>query len=101
MDVSEFTADNLQPYVGTDFRVVLAAGQECVLRMTQLTKVMDKHVDPRFTRDSFSIVLEGPRQPFLPQGTYQLQHEHLGVNHIFIVPTGPRPDGFRYEAVFT
>ncbi|MEO8035320.1 MAG: hypothetical protein ABI837_12870 [Acidobacteriota bacterium] len=101
MDVSEFTADNLQPFVGTDFRVELAAGGECLLRMTELTKIRDKHVDARFKRDSFSIVLEGPRQPFLPQGTYQLQHDNLGANHIFIVPTGPAPEGFRYEAVFT
>jgi hypothetical protein len=101
MDVSEFTADKLQPYVGTDFRIALSAGQQCVLRMTELTKIRDQHVDPRFNRDSFSIVFEGPRQPFLPQATYQLEHHELGTNHIFIVPTGPAPEGFRYEAVFT
>ena len=49
---------------------------------------------------SFSLLFTGPLNPFLPQRTYVLQHEKLGVFDLFIVPVGKDQNGFQYEAIF-
>lgn len=51
-------------------------------------------------RQPFNLMLHGPLEPFLPQGTYQFDHPALGAFEIFIVPLGPDPGGMRYQAVF-
>ena len=44
----------------------------------------------------------GPINPgYLPQHTYQFQHETMGVFDLFIVPIGPQENRMRYEAIFT
>jgi len=102
METGEFTADLLQPHVGTTFRLDAPDGKQYDLKLTAVTKVVDKHVDPRFGRDSFTLMFSGPAKPYLPQATYPMTHESLGGPHdIFIVPTGQTPDGFHYQAVFT
>ncbi|MCU1349274.1 MAG: hypothetical protein JWO56_2304 [Acidobacteria bacterium] len=102
MDVSEFTADNMQPYVGTTFRLQGPNGESCELELVEVKKVLDRHVDPRFRRDTFSIFLAGPAEPIFPQGTYPLTHDTIGgPNPIFIVPSARRDGGVVYEAVFT
>jgi hypothetical protein len=102
MDLSEFTADLLQPHVGTTFRLAAPDGTQHDLKLTKVTKVVDQHVDPRFHRDSFTLLFSGPAQPYLPQATYPLTHDSLGGPYeIFIVPTGQDATGFHYQAVFT
>jgi hypothetical protein len=100
MDLSEFTADLLQPHVGTIFRLDAPDGGQYDLTLTAVTKVVDKHVD-RSGRDSFTLMFSGPAKPYLPQATYPLTHESLGGPHeIFIVPTGQSQGAFYYQAVF-
>jgi hypothetical protein len=102
MDISEFTADLLKPHVGTTFRLDAPDGKQYDLTLASVTKVLDKHVDQRFRRDSFTLLFDGPPQPYLPQAIYPLTHDALGGPHgIFIVPTGRTANGYVYEAVFT
>jgi uncharacterized protein DUF6916 len=51
-------------------------------------------------RRQFSLVFRGPLQPFLPQATYRLEHQELGVLDLFLVPIGPDAEGMRYQAAF-
>lgn len=51
-------------------------------------------------QDSFSLVFQGGRDRFLPQGLYSLEHESLGSGMIFLVPVGETEDRYLYEAVF-
>lgn len=59
-------------------------------------------------RTPFSIVLHGPLQPVMPQGTYRLEHDAIGTIELFLVPIGPdipsepshAPTAMQYEAVF-
>jgi uncharacterized protein DUF6916 len=51
-------------------------------------------------RAQFSLVFSGPPQPFLPQGTYRLEHDELGALELFLVPIGPDADAMRYQAAF-
>jgi hypothetical protein len=51
-------------------------------------------------RSQFSLTFRGPATPFLPQGTYELDHAELGALSLFLVPLGPEGDEMRYEAAF-
>jgi hypothetical protein len=51
-------------------------------------------------QEQFSIVFRGPREPFLEQMTYELEHDTLGEVLIFLVPVKQEPESFYYEAVF-
>lgn len=51
-------------------------------------------------REAFVLTFRGPAEPYLPQGTYRLEHARVGANDIFIVPVGEGPDGYEYEANF-
>ncbi|MCU1245346.1 MAG: uncharacterized protein JWN02_1256 [Acidobacteria bacterium] len=101
MQLQMMTAENMTPLVGTIFRVNPPEGEGCDLRLENVRKVLDKHADARFRRDSFSLYFIGPPQPFLPQATYAMSHPTLGDVDLFIVPNARTADGFRYEAVFT
>lgn len=91
----------MSPYVGSIFRITVQ-GQTYELKLVEVLKTLDRHVDQRFKRDSFSMYFQGPPQPFFPQATYAFSHDALGGPHyIFIVPTSRGPEGFLYEAVFT
>jgi len=50
--------------------------------------------------ERFSVFFYGPGDIYIPQSTYTLEHERMGVFDIFIVPVGRDERGYRYEAVF-
>lgn len=50
--------------------------------------------------ERFSAFFRGPRQPYLPQRVYALEHDRMGAFELFLVPVASDEDGFRYEAVF-
>ena len=102
MQLNEITWQTMEPYVGGTFRIDFAGGQHVDLKLTDVKKVLDAHLDPRLTRDSFSLYFVGPAETLLPQAIYPLRHETLDDPlQIFIVPIGKVAEGFRYEAVFT
>jgi hypothetical protein len=51
-------------------------------------------------RESFSLLFLGPREQFIPQGTYPFGHDVMGEFPMFITPIESIPSGIRYEAVF-
>lgn len=102
MEISDFTTDNMTPLVGTSWRLDAPNGQQYELELVQVLKTLDKHIDPRFHRDTFSLQFIGPPDVLLPQAMYPLTHEAIGgPHHIFIVPLARDPRGYLYEAVFT
>lgn len=50
--------------------------------------------------ESFSLIFAGPRQQFLPQGTYTFESEQLGRFDLFIVPVGQTSSSIDYQAIF-
>ncbi len=50
--------------------------------------------------DCFILVFRGPRDPALPQGTYEFAHTQLGKFPLFITPGKISSQGQNYEAVF-
>lgn len=102
MDISEFTTENMQPLVGTPWKLEAPNGQTYELKLTEVVKTIDKHVDSRYLRDCFSLQFLGPAEPYLPQATYAMSNDAIGGPHsIFIVPVSRDAQGYRYEAVFT
>lgn len=48
----------------------------------------------------FALILRGPRDRPLAQGTYPLLHPEHGRLHLFVVPVGPDRAGLCYEVTF-
>jgi hypothetical protein len=55
---------------------------------------------PAGRRQPFSLVFRGPREPWLPQRIYRVEHPEIGSFEAFLVPIGPDPSGMRYELIF-
>lgn len=51
-------------------------------------------------QEIYSLFFKSPKEYFLPQRTYELEHERLGDVTLFLVPVEETEDGFRYESVF-
>ncbi|HEX7151343.1 MAG TPA: hypothetical protein VF618_07625 [Thermoanaerobaculia bacterium] len=97
-DLSQFTHENTQQYVGEVFTVQFA-NAVLELKLEDVQVLMEKHINPRMKRDTFAWHLRG--QGYAPQGTYVLQNEHFpGGLPLFIVPISQAPEGVLYEAVF-
>jgi len=101
MQLDTMTAETMMPLVGTIFHVNGPGGQSYDFELKDVQKVLDKHVDSRFRRDSFSLYFICAREPYLPQATYSMTHETLGELALFLVPNSRVQGGYRYEAVFT
>jgi len=50
---------------------------------------------------AFALLWQGPGEPGLAQGTYEVAHDEIGAHHMFLVPVDRTDDGFQYESVFT
>ena len=50
--------------------------------------------------ERFSLFFSGPADIYLPQRSYSLEHEQMGVLDIFLVPVARTEESLRYEAVF-
>ena len=89
----EFFAEN----VNTTFRVRLDSAQSLEVELVEMNsndQLQQKGVE------NFSVVFRGPRELFLPQRTYRMEHERAGEFDIFIVPIRGDTAGYYYEAVF-
>ncbi len=99
--LSDFTV-----HLGESFRVKLDS-HELVLELTEATRRCPPDWAPApDRREPFSLLFFDPLgspSGYLPQATYQFEHETLGITEWFIVPIGPRHDGagMQYEVIFT
>ena len=103
MDLSDLTAENTRPLVGTTFRLEPGDGKSLELTLDRVEVLAEKHHANRMKRDSFGMYFLGPPDLYIRQGMYSTFHETLGGPlPIFYVPIQRREDGrYEYEAVFT
>jgi hypothetical protein len=71
-----------------------------LLEVTERGAADSRQLGAATRQERFSIVFRGPRERLLQQGTYEMQHDHLGAFELFLVPVGQDRDGVYYEAVF-
>lgn len=93
----EPTLDTFTPAVGETFTVGGDEGAKIELLLVEATS---KDAGPHAPRPPFSLLFQGPADPFMPQATYRFEHGSLGVMEIFIVPLGHDEHGATYEAFF-
>lgn len=93
------TQENFTRQLHTRFRVRVDAPRPLELELVEVKGWRSGSIEQQ-GMERFSIYFTGPATPFLPQGTYTLEHEQMGVSEIFLVPLEQNASGFRYEAVF-
>lgn len=84
-----------QDLVESEFQVDDANGPACRLF---LARIEVRSNTPQ--HEDFSLILRGPGDVFLPQGTYLFNHPVTGAFDCFLVPFEEVQDGFMYAAVF-
>jgi hypothetical protein len=93
------TEENFTRQLHTRFRVRVDAPRPLELELVEVKGWRTVTAEQQ-GMERFSVYFTGPADLFLPQNTYMLEHEQMGVFEIFLVPIEPNTSGFRYEAVF-
>jgi hypothetical protein len=96
--LGELTHATFADCLGSQFRLHSGAPAPLEVDLIAVTP-LGVHGRPA-KREPFSIIFRGPRDFYLPQRIYKLEHPTLGVLEIFLVPIGPDDAGMRFEAVF-
>jgi len=92
------TEREFSQHVGTEFQVKLD-GRETELELIEVKGYVSQEIE-QGGMERFSVFFVGPRDPFLPQQVYRLEHERIGEFDLFLVPVAGDEKSFRYEAVF-
>jgi hypothetical protein len=95
--MSPLTEAEFSKHLNTKFRV--ASEQPIELILAKVEGYLSK-AHEQTGMERFSAFFKGPREPFLPQRVYALEHDRMGAFELFLVPVGTDENGFRYEAVF-
>lgn len=94
LDLAALTSTDFLPCTGQEFVVAGASP-------LRLDAVRSDSRDAPGARSPFALEFSAAHDGYLPQGTYALRHEVMGLLELFLVPLGPDPAGrMRYEAVF-
>jgi hypothetical protein len=91
------TEAEFSKHLNTKFRI--AGEQPIELELAEVKGYLS-HAHEQSGMERFSAFFRGPREPFLPQRVYALEHESMGAFELFLVPVAKDENGFRYEAVF-
>ena len=81
--------------LNTTFRIYL---DDSTSVEAELVEVSDLKLSAM--QERFAIVLRGPNDRFLGQGTRRFEHDELGEFDLFIVPISKDDNSTYYEAVF-
>ncbi len=93
--LDKLTKESFLPHLDAAFRLT-SVEPALELRLVEVEARWGKGP----TREPFSLVFLGPRDPVLPQRIYRLEHADLGALELFLVPVGRDGSGTRYEAAF-
>jgi len=91
------TEAEFSKHVNTKFRV--ASEPPIELELVEVKGYLSK-AHEQTGMERFSAFFNGPREPFLRQRVYELEHDQMGAFELFLVPIAEDKNGFRYEAVF-
>ena len=95
MDIGSAAPSDVEPLVGTPFRIDLAEDTAADLVLAAVERGPgDADARP------FHLLFRGGPNPPLPQGIQTLTNEDVGRLDLFLVPATPDADGPLYVAVF-
>lgn len=95
-DLNEMTADDFSALSDRTFAVTSAEPELSI----ELIEVKKLGAGER-VGGAFSLLWQGPKEPYLAQQTFQVSHPEIGEHAIFLVPVAEKTIGFQYEAIFT
>jgi Domain of unknown function (DUF6916) len=90
-----FTMETFSRQVNTRFSMRYGVSQTAELELTSVTDVGSSA-----RQIQFSLLFQGPHDAPIAQGTYNLEHDELGILDMFLVPVGKNANGIEYEAIF-
>jgi hypothetical protein len=91
------TEKEFSKHLNTKFRV--KGEQPIELELTEVKGYLAQS-NEQSGMERFSALFNGPGDRYLPQGTYELEHDAMGAFDLFLVPIAKDEKGLRYEAVF-
>ncbi len=89
--------------LGERFRIVVDADNALdveLIEAVELPSHADENDEDSIRRDPFSLLFLGPKESYLPQRMYLLEHPRIEPFQAFVVPIGPNKKGMRYEVIF-
>lgn len=95
-DLGQMTADDFDDLEEKTFEVV-STDPRIRLELIEVKKLGQGERDG----GSFSLLWQGPQDPFLEQATYRVSQSGIGDHDIFLVPVSETANGYQYEAIFT
>jgi hypothetical protein len=93
MDES-LTQEIFKENLNSSFKLPLSEEQSLALELIECNDLGSSE-----TQEQYSLILRGDDKHYLPQMTYDLQHEKLGTVSLFLVPIRKDANGFCYEAI--
>jgi hypothetical protein len=96
--LDKLTSADFAPYLEQIFRIHLDQGEVLPVELITVTELGVKPASEM--RQPYSIIFRGPRNVYLPQRIYTVEHDKLGTLELFLVPIGPDAVGMCFEAVF-
>lgn len=94
--LEHLTMESLSAQLNTKFRLSLEPEKPVEIELVEV----QAHDDVKGQTERFAALFRGPLDYFLPQRTYQMEHEQLGNFELFIVPIRKDDAGIYYEAIF-
>ena len=101
MSDKPLTFSDFSPHLKTKFYIHY--NENSVPLETELVEVKELKSDrEKNLGKGFSLIFLGDSESLLEQKIYQIKHDVMGENAIFIVPIGPDPGNrrMRYQAIF-
>ena len=94
---AQLTEAEFSKHGNTKFRVAVEPPVE--LELTEVKGYLSREHE-EMGMERFSAFFSGPKDRYLDQSTYSLEHDQMGTFALFLVPVKQDQNGFRYEAVF-
>lgn len=98
--LDQLDGGDFRPYLNTTFLIRLEGLDPIPLDLINVTETGSKPW-PK-ARQTFALHFLGPvSSQYLLQHIYTLDHPHMGLLELFLVPLGPELGRMRYEAIFS
>lgn len=110
-DLGTLKLEDFSPHLNTDFEIQLPDGRSVSATLAEAAAngtappvkgLTGREGQALKARDGggFTLQFVTPQNSIRSQGIYQIKHPKLGTLEIFLVPNGPVPQGYGYNAVF-
>ena len=87
--LDQLTIEDFETRVGEPFTVSAADGDALEITLASADRAPEHYARPG-GRKPFSLIFHGPRSPYAPQGTWQVEQQSSARSISSSCPSGPR-----------